>query len=370
MLTPLDDTLWHQLPTTFDHVGTSDPRFFDRYWFACYAPDRHAGLQLTMGAYRNMNVLDGGAAVITGGRQVNVRVSRSLERCAEPRCGVLKVEPVVPLRELSLTIEEGPHPLRGEIAWRGIAPPYEEHPHFERQRGRVAQEYLRFSQIGVADGWVEVDGRREEVKEWWACRDHSWGVRRGMGVREPVTGPKGSLSQKGHVQAFLYFSTQELCGTVHLLRRGDDEPYTTGAVAKRGSGHLREIRTVALNVDFYPGTRRFRRARLDVTLSDGTPLRIDSEAAGPSFAMQGLGYSGGYDDRGGPGAWRGDSYLETDTWDVSAPSIVVLADGNTEEPWHRIQPVRVTAETADGRSTGTGSMTLTVSGKLPQYLQR
>jgi len=36
MLTPLDDTLWHQLPTTFDHVWTSDPRFFDRYWFAIY----------------------------------------------------------------------------------------------------------------------------------------------------------------------------------------------------------------------------------------------------------------------------------------------------------------------------------------------
>ena len=28
MLTPMDDSLWHQLPTTFDHAGTSDPRFF------------------------------------------------------------------------------------------------------------------------------------------------------------------------------------------------------------------------------------------------------------------------------------------------------------------------------------------------------
>ena len=38
MLTTLDDSPWHQLPTTFDHVGTSDPRFFDRLWFA--ASDR------------------------------------------------------------------------------------------------------------------------------------------------------------------------------------------------------------------------------------------------------------------------------------------------------------------------------------------
>ena len=61
MLTPLDDTLCHQLPTTFDHVWTSDPRWFDRYWFAIYSKDGSVAIQITMGAYRNMNVLDGGA---------------------------------------------------------------------------------------------------------------------------------------------------------------------------------------------------------------------------------------------------------------------------------------------------------------------
>ena len=50
MLTKLDDTLWHQLPTTFDHVGTSDPRFFDRYWFAVYDPAVH--LSQLLGANR------------------------------------------------------------------------------------------------------------------------------------------------------------------------------------------------------------------------------------------------------------------------------------------------------------------------------
>ena len=39
MLSPLDETLHHQLSTTFDHAGTSDPRFFDRYWFAIYDPE-------------------------------------------------------------------------------------------------------------------------------------------------------------------------------------------------------------------------------------------------------------------------------------------------------------------------------------------
>lgn len=49
MLTPMDDTLWHTHPTTFDHVGTSDPRFFDRYWFAASDPTGGGTLQLTLG---------------------------------------------------------------------------------------------------------------------------------------------------------------------------------------------------------------------------------------------------------------------------------------------------------------------------------
>src|SRR6202042_513596 len=49
MLTELDDSVWHQLPTTFDHVGTSDPRFFDRLWFAASDCKGGSPLQFTMG---------------------------------------------------------------------------------------------------------------------------------------------------------------------------------------------------------------------------------------------------------------------------------------------------------------------------------
>src|SRR5439155_22424543 len=84
MLTALDDSLWHQLPTTFDHVGTSDPRFFDRFWFACYEPSGAGAAQVTLGSYNNMNVLDGGVVAIRDGRQHNLRVSRSLRPRFQP----------------------------------------------------------------------------------------------------------------------------------------------------------------------------------------------------------------------------------------------------------------------------------------------
>ena len=95
MLTPMDDTLWHTLPTTFDHVGTSDPRFFDRYWFAASDPAGGGTLQLTLGVYNNMNVVDAGFVAIRDGRQHNLRASRSLRPRFEPVCGPLRVEELV-----------------------------------------------------------------------------------------------------------------------------------------------------------------------------------------------------------------------------------------------------------------------------------
>lgn len=368
MLTPMDDTLWHQLPTTFDHVGTSDPRFFDRYWFGCYAPDGSAAFQLTMGAYRNMNVLDAGAAAIVDGQQYNVRVSRELQRSAEPVCRELRVEPLEPLRRLRLTVAEGPQPLTAELVWTGIEEPSEEHPHFERHRGRIAQEYVRFSQIGVADGWIDIAGRRYDARNWWACRDHSWGVRRGMGVREPITGPKANLAERGHLQAFLYFSTDDLSGKVHVQYRGEDAPYTTGTITDRQTGTTQDVDHVDLGVDFHSDSRRFQATEMSVTLGDGTHLTLGAVPLGPSFAMPGLGYSGGFDDRAGPGAWRGESHHETDVWAVDHPSVVTRADGSTHEPWHRIQPVRVLATRDGHRTGGTGSLTLTATGRLPSRL--
>ncbi len=376
MLTSLDDTLWHQLPTTFDHVGTSDPRFFDRYWFAGYAPDGSTAVQITLGAYRNMNVLDAGVVVVHRGKQHNVRASRSLGREVDPTCGPITVMPTVPLQEFRLCVAPGDHGVSGDLTWRGVLPPAEEQPHFARSRGRVTEDYRRFDQIGVVSGWIQVGGERIEIADWWACRDHSWGVRPRMGIKEPVTGPKVSLAESGFAMAFLFFSTDTVAGHVLFDRRGDDEGYTTGDLAWRdGTRHEQPLSGTELAVTLHEGTRRFRECTLAATRPGGGTVRFHCAALGPAIAMQGLGYSGGFDDRAGLGVWRAEEHLETDVWDVSHPSVIGYPDGRSNEHWHRIQPVRVTVEGLDDSSSdhtggvptssGQGSMTLVLSGRLP-----
>jgi hypothetical protein len=145
--------------------------------------------------------------------------------------------------------------------------------------------------------------------------------------------------------------------------------YLTGLIRDRrdlGRGDL-HVTDATLRIALFEGTRRFRTVTLDLALADGRRLLLDADALGPSIAMPGLGYSGGFDDGKGLGVWRAVTHHEADTWDVRDPAEVVLADGSTNVPVHRIQPVRVLSRGEDLEGVGTGSFTLIANGRLPQY---
>ena len=369
MLSELDDTLWHQIPSTFDHVGTSDPRFFDRYWFAIYEPSGSVALQFTIGVYNNMNVVDGGFVVVRDGAQYNLRVSRSLRPQFAAAVGPMRVDVVRPLEEFVLIVESGDQHVHGEVRWRGVLPPEEEKPHFERIRGRIAQEYQRFDQVGVCTGWLDIAGTRVELHDWWGCRDHSWGVRPSMGIAEPVTGASVAPSTAGSLFSFLFFSTDTLAGHLQIAERGAERTYLTGLVRDRRDLSAPDLHVVdaTLRLDLHEGTRRFRYASADVVFDDGRTATIGSASLGAAIAMPGLGYSGGFDDERGLGVWRGDDHREIDVWDVRQPADVVDERGRIFTPVHRIQPVHVSVVGDGLAGEGTGSHTLIAGGRLPQY---
>ncbi len=374
----MDDTLWHQLPTTFDHVGTSDPRFFDRYWLAATDPSGAGTLQLTLGAYQNMNVMDGGFVAIRGGQQHNLRVSRALRPRYETACGPLRVEVVQPLERFRLFVEPGVHGIEAELEWSATLPAQEEAARFTRSRGRIVEESRRFDQIGECNGWLSLaGGERIELDHWWATRDHSWGVRERMGIEEPVTGPEAARSA-GSLFAFLFFSTDSLGGHVQLAQFSGRPDYFTTEITRRSSGansteppielHLQSRASIDITFHDDASPRRFRTARFDTVHPDGSKVEIEATALGPAIDMQGLGY-GGYEDQRGLGVYRGEEFLEHDIWDVSHPTDVLRPDageGLRVRPIHRIQPVRVMLRGGGLDGVGTGSLTMIAEGDLPQ----
>ncbi len=358
MITPLDESPWHQLPTTFDHVGPSDPRFFDRVWFAATDPSGNGTLQFTLGVYQNMNVVDGGFVVIAGGRQHNVRASRQLRPRYETVCGPLQIQVVEPLRHIRLRVAPGDH-TTAELDWIAELPPEEEPQHFARRDGRVIEDYCRFDQIGTCRGWFDAGSGRRNVDGWWACRDHSWGVRERVGIIEPVTSvpnpaPRGSLF------AFLFYSTDTHGGHVQVARRAGTAETVSVRVTDR-SGRDEDVGDgrVRIAAEFVDDgrPRRIRSGAFHI----GDRIRIETAALGSAVAMPGLGY-GGYDDGLGLGAWRGVDHLETDVWDVSHPAEVGYPDGSRGRPAHRIQPVTVIQHGPAGVSRGVGSLTFIAEG--------
>jgi hypothetical protein len=365
MLTPLDDSPWHQLPTTFDHVGTSDPRFFDRLWFAATEPSGGGTLQFTIGVYQNMNVVDGGFVVIHDGRQHNVRASRELRPRYEVATGPLSIEVVEPMQHLRLRVAPGDHGVAAELDWRAELPPEEEPQHYARRTGRVVEDYCRFDQIGSCRGWFDTGGGRQPVDGWWSCRDHSWGVRERVGIPEPVTTTPRS-ADAGSLFAFLFYSTDRHGGHVQVARGLDGREAVSVRITDRSHPEASRRGTrVDVSAEFSDDARprRIRAGVFDVETVHGERVRLDVEAVGPAVAMPGLGY-GGYDDGRGLGAWRGPERVEAEVWDVTHPAEVGLPDGSVVRPVHRIQPVRVTQHDDSGTSLGTGSLTFIAEGDL------
>jgi hypothetical protein len=355
VLTPLDDTPWHQLPTTFDHVGTSDPRFFDRLWFAASDPQGGSALQFTLGVYQNMNVVDGGFVAVFDGRQHNLRVSRQLRPGYDVAVGPLRIDVVKPMHHIHLSIAPNPGTVHGELDWIAQTPAQEERHHFNRSWGRVLEDYRRYDQIGRLSGALDVDGRRCAIDSWWACRDHSWGVRERVGVPEPYTGEVAA--PVGGFFAFLFFSTETHSGHVQATRRGGTE-HVTVEILDRASGSTTLGTGVTVDATFVDDgrPRRFSTATFAVDSEDGSTHHFQVEAQGPAVAMAGLGY-GGYDDGLGLGVYRGVEHCESDVWDVSDPARVSYPDGHVDRPVHRIQPVRVVQRGPGGSAAGTGSLT-------------
>ena len=377
MLSDLDETLRHQLATTFDHVGTSDPRFYDRYWFCCYDPAGALAVIIGMGLYNNMNVLDGFIALqqphgandpATAGApadQWNFRFSRSLRPHIDTTTvGPLSIEIVEPFKVARVRVE--PSDTRAvsvDLTWTGFLPPIEETHHFIRVRGRVAQDYRRYTQVGRMNGTITLGDHTYDVRDWFGARDHSWGVRPAVAGPEPVTGPanSGARADSGFVFFWVPFATDELGGHVQIHALGDGTQLLLDGMIQWPDGSQREVVEAHFEADFFDGSRRWKQVRSHFVDDAGDTYDVVSDVLIRDWAMDGTGYDWGWADGQGLGVWRGDHAEEHEVYDLTDPHVVRRPDGDERTRTHREAPARVTV---NGRA-GMGHQILLASGAVP-----
>jgi hypothetical protein len=359
VLTNLDEALLHQAPVPFSVSVTSDHRFNDRCWVSAYDPGGLAALNFGLGVYKNMNTLDGFLCCVRGTQQRNVRVSRSLDgEWDDLAAGPLRYEVVKPYQHIRVTVE----PTGGlgcALDWRGVISPFIEDPTVTVINGRTATHVQRYDQVGIVDGWVLFGGEHIDVNSWFGARDHSWGVRGGVGGFEPANG--ATPFDGGFLVTWLVFATESWTGYVQHNRDGrGNVTFTDGVLRARDGGADRRLRVNAQDIQFPAGSRCYERATIELVDSDGRPHDIECRRLTEPIVMRGAGYDGGYADGRGLGVHRGD-LVEHDTYDLSAEGRPILVEsGEPVLGGQREQPVVVTLD----EESGIGDFTVLAVGAL------
>ena len=160
-LVPEDELLAHQIVDTFATVSQSDPSWTEKIWTIAHASDNSLQVVLGVGKYTNRGVFDGAAGVCRGTEQWTVRAGRRLSSDpAATHVGPIHYRVVEPLRTIRVSLDPTEHaPIAFDVKLSGSFDAALEDPWPDRSPDgyRVTHNVLRYHQIGVASGWVEVE---------------------------------------------------------------------------------------------------------------------------------------------------------------------------------------------------------------------
>jgi hypothetical protein len=337
VLTKLDDLAFHQLPTTFDHAVSSDPRWFEHMVFFMVAKEGDLAIFTGNRTYLNTNVIESFAVVVHRGKQYNVRASRALRPEMDRAVGPLKLTVVEGLRSFELTLGKSEIPVEFSMVWQASGVPWEEPHHFRRHQGRVVDDHMRFNQVGTCAGHVVVERKRIELthEQSFAARDHSWGIRAGIG------GDSFGGAQFQFGAAHWMLLDIEGIGQGYFSCVEDRQGKPTRCQGTLGARYgvqqaSRPITGYRHTLNFHPGTRLVRGGRVTVMTGDGESFQADVEAISRPVNEHGAGYQNGFADGRGIGVNRGALLVEGDIWDHTDLSVVVNLGPTQTTPNNRL----------------------------------
>ena len=316
-----DEGLTHQIADTFAVVGASDPSWTEKICAMAAAKDGSLQLGFGLGKYANRNVMDGYAGTSQGVDQRTVRASRRLAAApALTSVGPIHYEVVEPLRSVRFVLEANDaQPIAFDWLFEGIVPPALEDRTHMRQGYRVGSDLVRYHQIGLASGWVEIEGVRTDISPdtWVSTRDHSWGTRYDVGlppqdleVRDPLAGlsfrmiwspiamqrPDGS-----RYGLFLHYQIVQGPGFTHkqVVMGGVEQP----------DGTVERFVDLEPDLRFDPGNRRLQGGTIEARAANGRARTLELEAVSDTGFHLGAGLYFGLDGHH-HGEWRGDLHVE------------------------------------------------------------
>jgi hypothetical protein len=368
-LTGADEGLTHQIVDTFATIAESDHSWTEKIWVSIAKADGSIQLDFGLGKYHNRGIIDGFGGVSRGQEQWTVRGSRELRTAPEETgVGPIVYETVDPLKAIRVRLEPNDvQPVSFDVVLSGVTPPFFEDRNLVRNRRsqRVDVNVIRYHQGGWASGTVTVDGQTYELsgEDAFGFRDHSWGVRQGVGAQPPdlirSTRPPdpGRAAPRGMMKwspSFFRRPDGSYYETAIFLTGGEWD-YTSANI-NSPDGSQAQVRSALPHIEYDTHTRFVRKGELQLMMETGEERLIEVEALGKSgFFLKTAGYGPWKDHI--HGAWQGKLHLDgdyiADCW--SEQNLVELGQ-------LRDTPIRVT----EGDAHGYGIMESIVGGVWPE----
>lgn len=343
----IDELPFHQAPTPFHTVATSDAHFNDGYFFAFYAQDWYfcAGLRL----HPNVNVVDGWASVAHRERQRAVRASRALRpRYDETSVGPIRLEILEPMQKVRLSVGDNPSGVTFDVTMDSVAPPFAEERYQHLKYGAVINDTIRYTTVCRVHGTANVQGTELAIDRWHGMRDHSWGIRSSMAVPTKLGGIDRTEEETTDraLRLWVPFEAGDHSGFINTHEDADGNVHDFEGRLDFSDGRSLPLVSMTHRLEHLPGTHRATGGSIELTDADGVVRKYDLRASGSPADVQAGGYYRGWKDGLGPGIYRGAEVIETDDYDTTpchartgpphVPEQYRL--GPTEHPMHMVGP--------------------------------
>lgn len=334
MLSKYDEFPVHQASRPFAHIPVTDLSWDDGYYFGVFSPDEKFYLMVGARVNPNADMIGAYAGISLAGRQYTTRLSRCWRRQMDTVIGPLRFEFLEPMKTIRLVLEPNDSALSFDLVWTGTAPAFEEEHHSAEIRGRVTTDQTRYSQPGVASGFILFEGKRYEVtpEKWAADRDHSWGLyadRKPLGGHREFLPPRVIQGIPRALHIWTMFKAGDWSGFYHIHESPTgaqvklNDVFSTpfeGRFYKGWDTEVVHLVSARHEMRFQPGTRIF---------SEGTIYLLDDQnrtwtqyfkVAAPPHVPQTHGYMlGSWKDGGTIHTYHGNEELaiEWDDFDFS-----------------------------------------------------
>jgi len=319
-----DELLNHQIVDTFATVGQSDLSWTEKLWMPTSRKDGSLQIDVGMGRYQNRDVIDAFAGISRGKEQWTVRTSRelSLDPSADT-VGPIKYEVIEPLKKIRWSLDANDViPLRFDITFDSVHPAFFEDRHIQRdeQSFRIVSNVIRYHQAGVPSGWVEIEGKREELNtdDWFCWRDHSWGVRLDVGAQPTDLRPARDFGERKFEDSKFLLNWSPILlrrpdGTYYeyhfYLQIRDDDVFYFSGYRNHADGKQERIARARPELRYVDETRRLIGGRIHFDMLSGETATVEIEVQGESGFYLGPALYLGFDGRK-HGNWRGENNID------------------------------------------------------------